>query len=268
VEEGEKSSASRALSRVLEPLLYWLDNVGNIVSLTGRTLIWLFRRPFRTSQMLAMMDFIGVESIFIVALTGTFSGMVLALQTTYALRAFSAEGRVGGLVAVSLTRELAPVFSAIMVTARAGSAMAAELGNMRVTEQIDAIATMGVNPVQYLLTPRLVASVVMVPLLCVLYTCVGMAGAYLVAVLWMGGDTGTFLQSVRDISVPKDLFMGLVKAGVFGFIVSAVSCRHGFFAAGGARGVGLATTRAVVESCVAILVANYVLTQALLDVDI
>jgi phospholipid/cholesterol/gamma-HCH transport system permease protein len=268
VAEAEKSTMSRALSQVIEPSLYWLDNVGNIVSLTGRTVIWLFRPPFRASQMLAMMDFIGVQSIFIVALTGTFSGMVLALQTTYALRAFSAEGRVGGLVAVSLTRELAPVFSAIMVTARAGSAMAAELGNMRVTEQIDAIATMGVNPVQYLLSPRLVASVLMVPLLCVLYTTVGMCGAYLVAVLAMSGDPGIFLQSVRDISVPKDLFMGLVKAAVFGFIVSAVSCRHGYFAAGGARGVGLATTRAVVESCVAILIANYLLTQALLDVEI
>jgi phospholipid/cholesterol/gamma-HCH transport system permease protein len=268
VEEAQQSPLKRALAQVLEPSLYWLDNIGNIVSLTGRTIVWLIRPPFRAGQMLAMMEFIGVQSVFIVALTGTFSGMVLALQTTYALRAFSAEGRVGGLVAVSLTRELAPVFSAIMVTARAGSAMAAELGNMRVTEQIDAIATMGVNPVQYLLSPRLLASVLMVPLLCVLYTSVGMCGAYLVAVLAMGGDTGIFLQSVRDISVPKDLFMGLVKAAVFGFIISAISCRHGFFASGGARGVGLATTRAVVESCVAILIANYVLTQALLDIDL
>jgi len=268
VEDGEKGLMTRALSRVIEPTLYWLDNVGNIISLTGRTIVWLFRPPFRTSQMLAMMDFIGVESIFIVALTGIFSGMVLALQTSHALRAFSAEGRVGGLVAVSLTRELAPVFSAIMVTARAGSAMAAELGNMRVTEQIDAIATMGVNPVQYLLSPRLVASVLMVPLLCVLYTTVGMVGAYFVAVTMLGGDGGVFLQSVADFATPSDIFMGLVKAAVFGFIVSAVSCRHGFFAAGGAKGVVLATTRAVVESCVAILIANYVLTQALLDVDI
>jgi len=267
-DEADQSSRSRVLEQILEPTLYWLDNVGNIVSLTWRTVVWLFRPPFRMSQMVAMAEFIGVQSIFIVALTGTFSGMVLALQTTHALRAFGAEGRVGGLVAASLTRELAPVFSAIMVTARAGSAMAAELGNMRVTEQIDAIATMGVNPVQYLLSPRLVAAVVMVPLLCVLYTTVGMIGAYLVAVVMLGGDTGIFFQSVRDISQPIDLFMGLIKAGVFGFIVSSVSCRHGFFAAGGARGVGVATTRAVVESCVAILVANYLLTQALLDVRI
>jgi phospholipid/cholesterol/gamma-HCH transport system permease protein len=267
VEASEQSTASRALSRVLEPVLYWLDNIGNILTLTYRTVVWLIRPPFRVAQMMAMMDFIGVQSIFIVGLTGTFSGMVVALQTTYALRAFSAEGRVGGIVAVSLAREVAPVFSAIMVTARAGSAMAAELGNMRVTEQIDAIATMGVSPIQYLLSPRLFAAVIMVPLLYVLYLCVGMCGAYLVGVVWLGGDAGVFMQSVRDFAVPKDLIMGVTKAGVFGFIVSAISCRHGFFAGGGARGVGLATTRAVVESSVTILIVNYILTQALLDAD-
>ena len=255
------------VARLFEPALYWLDNIGNIVMLTGQTLTWLFRRPFRWGRMLAAMEFIGVQSVFIVGLTGTFSGMVVALQTTYALRAFSAEGRVGGIVAVSLTREVSPVFAAIMVTARAGSALAAELGNMRVTEQIDAISTMGVSPVQYLLSPRLFASVLMMPLLCVLYTAVGMMGAYLVAIVWLGGDPGIFMQSVRDVAVPKDLFMGLLKASVFGFIIASISCRHGFHASGGARGVGLATTRAVVESCVSILIVNYVLTQALLDSD-
>src|SRR5262245_65491574 len=163
--------------------------------LTGQTLAWLVRPPYRVSQALAAMEFIGVQSIFIVALTGTFSGMVLALQTTNSLRQFGAEGVVGSVVAISLTREISPVFSSLMVTARAGSAMAAELGNMRVTEQIDAIVTMGVNPIQYLLSPRLVASVLMVPLLCILYTSVGMVGAYVVAVIWLGGDTGIFLQS-------------------------------------------------------------------------
>jgi phospholipid/cholesterol/gamma-HCH transport system permease protein len=263
--EQKDAPRSRLLSVVLEPILYWLDNIGTIITLTFQTLLWLFRPPFRIPQMLAAMDFIGVQSVFIVGLTGTFSGMVVALQTTYALRAFSAEGRVGGIVAVSLTREVAPVFAAIMVTARAGSAMAAELGNMRVTEQIDAISTMGVSPVQYLLSPRLFASVVMVPLLCILYTSVGMCGAYLVAVVWLGGDPGIFMQSVKDFAVPKDLFMGLIKSAVFGFIVTAISCRHGFFASGGARGVGLATTRAVVESCVTVLIANYILTQVLLE---
>ncbi|MBK6519178.1 MAG: ABC transporter permease [Polyangiaceae bacterium] len=266
--EGEDSGQKRGLFAFLSPLIYWLDNLGTLLSLTWRTLFWLVRPPYRFGQMLNAMEFIGVQSVWIVALTGTFSGMVVTLQTSYALRAFSAEGRVGGIVAVSLLRELAPVFTAIMVTARAGSAMAAELGNMRVTEQIDAITTMGVSPVQYLLSPRLFASLVMLPLLCALYSSVGMAGSYLVAVSWLGGDYGIWLQSIRDIAVPKDLTMGLIKSFFFGFILTSISCRHGFFASGGAKGVGLATTRAVVESCVAILIANYILTQILLDMKL
>jgi phospholipid/cholesterol/gamma-HCH transport system permease protein len=264
-EEGEEKK--RGFFSFLAPLIYWLDNLGNLITLTSRTLFWLVRPPYRFGQMLQSMDFIGVQSVGIVALTGTFSGMVVTLQTVYALRAFSAEGRVGGIVAVSLLRELAPVFTSIMVTARAGSAMAAELGNMRVTEQIDAITTMGVSPVQYLLAPRMLASVIMVPLLCALYSTVGMAGSYLVAVVWLGGDYGIWMQSIKDIAVPKDLVMGLIKSFVFGFILTSISCRHGFYASGGAKGVGLATTRAVVESCVAILIANYVLTQILLDLQ-
>src|SRR4051812_19229860 len=154
------------------------------------------------------MDFIGVKSIFIVGLTGTFSGMVLALQTVHSLRQFGAEGVVGSIVAVSLCREISPVFAALMVTARAGSAMAAELGNMRVTEQIDALTTMGVSPVQYLLSPRLLAAVLMLPLLFVLYTCVGMIGAYVVAVNWMGVDPGIFTSNIEKYLVPGDLNMG------------------------------------------------------------
>lgn len=266
--EGEDSEKKGGLLGFLAPLFYWLENIGTLLSLTGRTLFWLVRPPYRLGQMLNAMEFIGVQSLWIVALTGTFSGMVVTLQTTYALRAFSAEGRVGGIVAVSLLRELAPVFTSIMVTARAGSAMAAELGNMRVTEQIDAITTMGVSPVQYLLSPRLFASLVMLPLLCALYSSLGMVGSYLVAVSWLGGDYGIWLQSIRDIAVPKDLTMGLIKSFFFGFILTSISCRHGFFASGGAKGVGLATTRAVVESCVAILIANYILTQILLDLEL
>jgi phospholipid/cholesterol/gamma-HCH transport system permease protein len=259
-----KYESKNPFVQVFDGILNFFDNIGTTVTLTGKTLAWIFRPPFRFSQITAAMDFIGYQSIFIVGLTGTFSGMVLSLQMTHALRAFSAEGRVGGVVAVSLTREVAPVFAAIMVTARAGSAMAAELGNMRVTEQIDAIATMGVSPVQYLLTPRLLAAVIMVPLLCILYTSLGMIGAYLVTVGLLGGDPGVFMQSIRDTAVPQDLFMGIEKACVFGFLISAISCRHGFFASGGARGVGVATTRAVVQSCVTLLIANYLLTQAML----
>ncbi len=263
--EGDEKPGKSFFAQLFEPLISWLDTIGSLVTLTWQTLFWLVRPPYRAGQVLAAMEFIGVQSIFIVALTGTFSGMVVTLQTVYALRAFSAEGRVGGIVAVSLLRELAPVFTAIMVTARAGSAMSAELGNMRVTEQIDAITTMGVSAVQYLLSPRLLASMLMLPLLCALYASVGMAGSYLVAVLWLGGDQGIWMQSIRDLAVPKDLTMGLIKSVAFGFIMTSISCRHGFFARGGARGVGVATTRAVVDSSVTILVANYIITQIMLD---
>jgi len=241
---------------LLTPVFDVLDGIGTFVLLTGRTLAWMIRPPFRIGQLLSAMEFVGVQSVFIVALTGTFSGMVLALQTVNSLRKFSAEGIVGSIVAVSLTREISPVFTALMVTARAGSSMAAELGNMRVTEQIDAIVTMGVSPVQYLLSPRLVSSVVMLPLLCVLYTCVGMAGAWFVAINGLGVDQGVFISNIEKYMVPHDFWMGEIKAVVFGFLLSTVSCNQGFFASGGARGVGLATTRAVVQSSVVILVAN------------
>jgi phospholipid/cholesterol/gamma-HCH transport system permease protein len=251
---------------ILEPVLAILEQFGATLELTGRTLAWLIRPPYRLTLLIQAMDFVGVGSIFIVALTGVFSGMVLALQTTHSLRQFGAEGIVGSLVAISLTREISPVFAALMVTARAGSSMAAELGNMRVTEQIDALVTMGVSPVQYLLTPRLVASVLMMPLLCVLYTSVGMLGAYEVAVAWLGVDPGIFVSNVEKYLVPMDFWMGEIKAAVFGFLVSAIACGQGFRASGGAKGVGEATTRAVVQSAVAILIANYLLTSWLTDI--
>ncbi|MGC4020335.1 MAG: ABC transporter permease [Muricomes sp.] len=159
------------------------------------------------------MEFIGFQSIFIVSLTGVFSGMVLALQTVHSLRTFSAESVVGSVVAVSMAREISPVFTALMVTARAGSAMAAEIGNMRVTEQIDALTTMAVSPVQYLLSPRLVAALVMVPLLTVLYFSVGMAGAWVVAVDWLGVDPGSFLSNIEKYLDSGGPFHGRPQVG-------------------------------------------------------
>jgi phospholipid/cholesterol/gamma-HCH transport system permease protein len=249
---------------LLDPFLSVFEIVGSVLALTAETLVWLIRPPYRFGQLLLAMEFIGVQSVFIVALTGVFSGMVLALQTTNSLRAFGAEGMVGMITAKSLVMEIAPVFSALMVAARAGSAMAAELGNMRVTEQIDALVTMAVSPVQYLLSPRLLAAVLMTPLLCVLYTCVGMGGAWLVAVHWLGVDPGVFVSKIEQQVVVSDFSMGLIKAAVFGFLISAISCTRGYHASGGARGVGQATTQAVVHSSVSILIANYILTSLLL----
>jgi phospholipid/cholesterol/gamma-HCH transport system permease protein len=264
-EQSAKEPEEGALLDLARPLFDLFDSIGTLLILTGQTLSWMFRPPYRLSQLLAAMDFVGVQSVFIVSLTGIFSGMVLALQTVHSLRQFGAEAVVGSVVAISLTREISPVFAALMVTARAGSAMAAELGNMRVTEQIDALVTMGVSPVQYLLSPRMLASVLMVPLLCILYTCVGMLGSWVVAVQWLGVDPGSFLSNIQKYLVMKDFWMGEIKACVFGFLISAIACRQGFFASGGAKGVGEATTRAVVHSAVGILVANYLITNWMTD---
>jgi phospholipid/cholesterol/gamma-HCH transport system permease protein len=263
---ADRSGDSAGLvAGLFAPVIRFCESVGRLLMLTGQTLLWTIRPPYRIGQLLAAMEFVGVQSVFIVSLTGVFSGMVLALQTTNSLRQFSAEGVVGSVVAISLTREISPVFAALMVTARAGSSMAAELGNMRVTEQIDALTTMGVSPVQYLLSPRLVASVLMVPLLCVLYTCVGMGGAWLVAVEVLSVDPGIFISNIEKYLVADDFWMGEIKATVFGFLIAVICCAQGFYASGGARGVGLATTRGVVQSAVAILIANYFITNMLTE---
>ena len=253
-------------ARLLAPAASALEGVGSVVHLTFDTLRWLVRPPYRVGEALNAMEFVGVQSLFIIMLTGTFSGMVFALQSVNSLREFGAEGVVGSVVAVSLTREIAPVFSALMITARAGSATAAELGNMRVTEQIDALTTMAVSPVQYLLSPRLLAGVVMFPLLCIVYSSVGMLGAWVVAVQGLGIDPGVFIANIEEYMQPSDFWMGEIKSACFGFLVTAICARQGFFASGGARGVGQATTRAVVHSAVAILIANYIITSLLTDI--
>jgi phospholipid/cholesterol/gamma-HCH transport system permease protein len=261
--EASEDQAPSVVQNLLAPVFDALDGIGRLVTLTGQTVSWMVRPPYRFAQVLAAMDFLGVQSTFIVSLTGIFSGMVLALQMTYSLRAYGAESQVGAIVAVSLAREISPVFAGLMVTARAGSAMAAELGNMRITEQIDALTTMAVSPVQYLLSPRLLAAVLMQPLLCVLYSCVGMVGAWLVAVQTLGVDLGNFLANIEKVLVPSDFYMGIVKSVVFGFLICAISCSQGFHASGGAKGVGEATTRAVVQGAVALLIANYFITSVM-----
>jgi phospholipid/cholesterol/gamma-HCH transport system permease protein len=260
-QSGNGQQRRGILAEAVEPVFSAGAGVASYLKLTTRTVSWITRPPYRLGELMKSMDFIGVQSIFIVSLTGIFSGMVLALQTTHSLRQFSAEGVVGSVVAISLTREISPVFAALMVTARAGSAMAAELGNMRVTEQIDALTTMSVSAVQYLLSPRLVANVLMLPLLCVLYSCVGMLGAWVVAVSGLGVDPGIFVANIEKYLTLSDFTMGVIKAAVFGFLISSISCHQGFYASGGARGVGIATTRAVVQSAVATLIANYMITS-------
>ena len=207
------------------------------------------------------MEFIGVNSLLVVAITGTFTGMVLALQSSYGFKKFGAEGMVGAIVALSMTRELGPVLTSLMVTGRAGSAMTAELGSMRVTEQIDAITVMALNPIKYLVVPRVIASFLMLPVLTAISNFVGIIGGYLVGVKLLGINEGAFVNKMEKILGLEDIYNGLIKAAFFGIIMSVICCYKGFNTKGGAEGVGRATTEAVVASCLTILVSDYVLTS-------
>ena len=233
--------------------------------LSLRTLAWAARPPFRPAQVLLALDFVGAGSTFIVALVGLFTGMAFTVSTIVGFRQFSAEGMVGGVVALALARELAPVLASVVVTARAGSTMASELGTMRVTEQIDAITTMGVSPVQYLIVPRVLATTLVLPLLATCFGVFGQVGAYLVAVVWQGLDPGVFFDKITQFLAVSDLRMMGVKSIVFGFILSTICCKKGFFASGGAKGVGEATAKAVVTSIVAIFACDYVLTALMTE---
>src|SRR5215472_14959395 len=256
------------------PFVGLVEGVGNGVINVFQTLIglsalgvsvvaWTFRPPFRLQNVFAQFDFVGVGSIVLVTLTGTFSGMVFATQSWSAFELFGAESLVGPTVALTVTRELAPVFSALMVTMRACSAMCTELGTMRVTEQVDALETMAVNPIQYLLVPRVLAGLCMVPLLTMLFNTAGLFGGFFVAVPLKGLSPGTFIYRTQQWLDPEDINEGLIKAAVFGLAVTLIGCYKGYNASGGAKGVGQATTQAMVSSALAIVVLDYVVGVAL-----
>jgi phospholipid/cholesterol/gamma-HCH transport system permease protein len=229
--------------------------------LLGRAFTWLLRRPFRMRLFLEQMEFIGVGSMPIIMLVGFFTGAVTALQGIMALAMFDQQRWVGFAVGVSLARELAPVFTALMITARAGSAMATELGSMRITEQIDALTTFAVNPVHYLVTPRLVASILMLPVMTMVFNVVGLLGGYVISILVYQIDLGQVLELFRHWVDPVDYIQGLIKAVIFAIAMALAACYQGFNVRGGAKEVGRATTAAVVSSSVSVLVLDYFLIE-------
>jgi len=243
------------------PLEKIVREFGRVSIMLVESILLAFRPPFKLNYIFKQMEFIGVHSVFIIILTGIFTGMVLALQSYYGFRKFGSEGLVGATVALSMTRELGPVLTSLMVTGRAGSAMAAELGTMRVTEQIDALTVMALNPIKYLVTPRVIAAFFMLPLLTVIADFVGIVGGYLVGVKLLGINEGAYIDKMIKFVELNDIYNGLVKAAVFGIILSIVSCYKGFYTKGGAEGVGRSTTEAVVVSSVTILVTDYILTS-------
>lgn len=244
--------------------LFLIEEMGRMFLFLLRTLSWLFRPPFRFHLILKQLHFIGFKSTFVVVLTATFTGMVLALQGYYSLRKFGSEALLGSAVALSMIRELGPVLASLMVTARAGSATTAEIGIMRITEQIDALETMAINPLQYLITPKIVAAVVSVPLLVAIFDIVGIWGGHLVGVNLLGVSSGSYWSSIESAVEWQDVYGGILKSLSFGLIISWVCCYKGFYTTLSAEGLGKATTEAVVLTSVLILVWDYFLTSVLL----
>ena len=253
----------KVLESIGNALLRALGELGRFVDLLFRTAAWTVRPPYDIPEIVKQMVRVGVDSIPVVFLTGLFTGMVIALQTYTGFARFHAESFVGSVVALSVTRELAPVLAALMVTGRVGSAMAAELGTMRVTEQIDALVALATEPVQYLVVPRVVAATVMLPLLVVMADAVGIGGGYVVAVDLLGANPVTYVHNSFQFLEMNDLTSGIVKAAFFGLIFSLIGCQKGYYTEGGAEGVGISTTRAVVAGSLAILIADFFLTKIL-----
>lgn len=254
------------ISTIGSQSIRYLSNVGSawifLLSIFSESI----KKPYEFLLFVKQMFHIGVQSISVVALVGGFTGAVLAVQGEYTLSQFGAEAFTGSAIALSLIRELGPVLTALMVNGRAGSAMTAELGIMKISEQIDALKAMGVNPIHHLMVPRLIAGTISVPLLNGIFVCVGIAGGYLVSIHTLGLSAGTFMSVMMQAVEPIDVYSGFIKATVFGFCISWIACYKGWTCGFGAVGVNKATTSSVVTSSVTVLVLDYFLTSILTNV--
>ncbi|MCE5211304.1 MAG: ABC transporter permease [Deltaproteobacteria bacterium] len=267
-ESGSGTLLTRPFAFVGETVVRWVNVLGKatifLIMALGNAL-----RAKQFSKVVKQVYYIGARSMTIIMLVSLFTGMVLGLQSYHALVQFGAQGAVGSLVSLSLIMELGPVLTAIMITARAGSAITAEIGIQRISEQIDALHTMQINPLRYLVSPKITAAIISFPLLTAMFDLIGIAGGYISGVLLLGLNPGVYSHSVQAYVVMSDITNGIVKAIVFAVIVSTVCCYQGYFAhmrrdSHGAQAVGLATTSAVVTSCVLILVSDYVVTSLLM----
>ncbi|MFH1665822.1 MAG: ABC transporter permease [Candidatus Omnitrophota bacterium] len=241
-----------AQGRVLRFFTY----MGGLGILFSQTIFWMFIPPVRKRQILEQMNKIGVSSFPIVLLISVFTGMVMALQGAYQMQKMSAEMYIASLVALSLTRELGPVLTALIVAGRCGAAMTAELGTMKVTEQIEALETMSANPIQYLVVPRFVALIVMLPLLTICSDFFGMVGGYLIGVGKLNISHAMYIKMTFDPLAIKDVATGLIKSFSFAIIICVIACFEGLNSAGGAEGVGRGTTASVVRSFILIIAAD------------
>lgn len=243
--------------------LLFLAAVGRVALFVWASMGGLFRAPFYTKQFFKQLIEVGYYSLPVVGMTAMFTGAALALQTYSGFSRFNAESSIAIVVVLAITRELGPVMAGLMVAGRIGAAYAAEIGTMRVTEQIDALTTLSTDPHKYLVLPRLLAGLTMLPLLVLVGDIIGVFGGYMVSVHKLGFSPGPYLKSTFEFLEAKDVISGLIKASAFGFLVTLMGCYHGFHSRGGAQGVGAATTHAVVSASILILLANYLLTAVL-----
>lgn len=257
----DQALSIRAVGAVGAGVLGFLGAVGRVCTFAGRAVGAALTPPVFWRQIARQTLEVGYFSLPVVGLTTLFTGMVLALQSYTGFARFNAEGAVAGIVVLSITRELAPVLAGLMVAGRVGAAMAAELGTMRVSEQIDALRTLSVNPMRYLVAPRVIAGTLMLPILVLLGDVIGVAGGFAVGVVDLGFGHGSYLTQTWETLESMDVISGLAKAAVFGFIVALMGCYHGYNARGGAQGVGAATMHAVVSASILILLFNYLMTQ-------
>lgn len=257
----QKAYSPNFLQKLGQTAIAFLGGVGRISSFAGRSVAHCFTPPFYPRLLWRQVLDIGYYSLPVVGLTTLFTGMVLALQSYSGFSRFSAASAIPNVVVLSITRELAPVLAGLMVSGRVGAAIAAELGTMRVTEQIDALSTLSTNPFKYLIAPRIIAGTLMLPLLVLVGDIIGVFGGYIVSIYSLGFVAESYLHRTWEFLESMDVISGLWKAAAFGFIVSLMGCYHGFNSDRGAQGVGAATTNAVVSSSILILISNYFLTQ-------
>lgn len=243
-----------------EFFLRFLTTTGRLSMFIAESLYVGLRPPYYWRQFWRQLKDIGYYSLPVVGLTAVFTGMVLALQSFAGFSRFSAESSIPTVVVLSVTRELGPVLAGLMVAGRMGASMAAEIGTMRVTEQIDALVTLSTNPLKYLVMPRIMAGIIVLPILVLVADIIGVFGGYLVSTVKLGFNPANYLSKTIEFLEIKDVVSGLIKASVFGFIISSMGCYHGYNSQGGAQGVGTATTNAVVSASIMILIFNYLLT--------
>ena len=242
-----------------------LEKLGVRFLFLTEVFLWAVKPPIRLFEVVKQVHFIGVKSLFVIVLTASFTGMVLAMQGFYSLKKFGAEGLLGAAVALSIVRELGPVLSSLMVTGRAGSAISAEIGIMRISEQLDALDTMALSPMKYIVTPKILASLIAIPLLTAIFDVVGIMGGYMVGVHLLGVNPGSFTGSMETSMAWKDVYSGIVKSFCFALLMGWICCFEGYYAdtysGYGAEGVSHATTTAVVLSSVNILIWDYCITS-------